>query len=32
MRIMQRAFPGVLTCEGHIESGLRGIDRRDELT
>jgi len=31
MRIMQRAFSGVLTCDSHIESGLRGMDRRDEL-
>jgi hypothetical protein len=23
MRIMRRAFPGVLTCQSHIESGLR---------
>jgi hypothetical protein len=28
---MQRAFLGVLTCESHLESGLRGLDRRDEL-
>jgi hypothetical protein len=31
MRVMQRAFPGVLTCQSHIEGDLGGMDRRDEL-
>jgi hypothetical protein len=31
MRIVQRALPGVLTCESHIQSGLRGIHRHDKL-